>query len=645
MTQFASTVSFDSFVVKATAVHKGRYRYLSLVKEGLYWYATFICPVHGEVRQERSNHLKSHGCGACGNALQSVNRQKALEARQAAARSQGRYPWRYSDPKTLDWTQEPMKSALADAEARGRASHGDKYDYLSLHTEGRYLKLTMRCPEHGEFVQTADNHCNGKGCAQCGGTAPYTLEDAKAEAAKFGFDYTYRELERGGRYPMLHLTCPRHGEFSQHLYNHLAGRGCEECSEEKTHTPWETLAEQATVMGKTLLREGERNAFGQRQVWLNCDEHGEYLAAAANLTKGYDCKACADKERGERARWTLEEFAETAARVHNGKFWYTAVEFKDDRTFVTAHCSKHGEFKQATDSHLRGQGCPVCKFGAAEQSLKTFVASLTEAIPEARLDPNSKMRWDVYAPAAKLAFEFNGTYWHSTKFRSPSYHRNKYNAAAAQGIRTMFIYEDEWKEQRTAVESAIRAAVGAQDQRLQARKLHVTEPTAAQAGEFLDTYHIQKRPYGAAYVGLADGDGLQAVLAFSMKRPGRGQAYTEDCCEITRYASKLPVQGGFSRLLKHVLKKHPKVETVYTFSDIRFFSGKLYASLGFVQEETLRPDYFYIKGGQRYHKANAKKDRLGGPEGMGELERAELAGLYRVYDCGKIRWRLDVKRT
>ena len=48
---------------------------------------------------------------------------------------------------------------------------------------------------------------------------------------------------------------------------------------------------------------------------------------------------------------------------------------------------------------------------------------------------------DIYIPKLKLALEFNGTYWHSTLYKSPTYHQNKTIECARHGIRVIHIFE------------------------------------------------------------------------------------------------------------------------------------------------------------------------------------------------------------
>lgn len=52
---------------------------------------------------------------------------------------------------------------------KAQKKHGDRYDYSKVpddfHTRS---KICIICPKHGEFLQRADTHLEGKGCVKCG---------------------------------------------------------------------------------------------------------------------------------------------------------------------------------------------------------------------------------------------------------------------------------------------------------------------------------------------------------------------------------------------------------------------------------------------------------------------------------------------
>ena len=69
-------------------------------------------------------------------------------------------------------------------------------------------------------------------------------------------------------------------------------------------------------------------------------------------------------------RLTKENFIERAKKIHNDKYDYSNVEYTNNSTKVCIVCPEHGEFWQIPDSHLRGRGCPVCRWNKAKNSIR-----------------------------------------------------------------------------------------------------------------------------------------------------------------------------------------------------------------------------------------------------------------------------------
>ena len=66
----------------------------------------------------------------------------------------------------------------------------------------------------------------------------------------------------------------------------------------------------------------------------------------------------------------------------------------------------------------------------------------------------------------------------------------------------------------------------------------------------------------------------------------------------------------------------------------------MYARLGCVLDEELGPDYSYVKGLNRRSKQSMKKSNTGCPPEITEKDWCAKMGWYRIWDCGKKRWRL-----
>ena len=98
----------------------------------------------------------------------------------------------------------------------------------------------------------------------------------------------------------------------------------------------------------------------------------------------------------------------------------------------------------------------------AEISLRRYVQSIydKDIIKNSR-EIISPYELDIYIPEKKLAIEFNGNYWHSTKFKDKQYHQDKTIACAKNGVRLIHVYEYEWNNDRTRkiIEEIIKKAL------------------------------------------------------------------------------------------------------------------------------------------------------------------------------------------
>ena len=117
--------------------------------------------------------------------------------------------------------------------------HNNKYDYSkSVYINAR-SKITIICPEHGEFSQVYHAHLSGSGCPKCalikkGKSKNSTTEEFVTKANKVfnGFyDYSLVNYKKA-KIPVI-IICPEHGEFMQTPNSHTNGKGCPICKESK----------------------------------------------------------------------------------------------------------------------------------------------------------------------------------------------------------------------------------------------------------------------------------------------------------------------------------------------------------------------------------------------------------------------------
>jgi hypothetical protein len=264
---------------------------------------------------------------------------------------------------------------------------------------------------------------------------------------------------------------------------------------------------------------------------------------------------------------------------------------------------------------------------------------------------------DIYLPEKKLAIEYCGMYWHSfgdaaSELKSKHNHFNKHKACKEQNIRLITIFESEWIERNTAIRRLLRNAVGKDKGKLMARKCRLGKPTTQEATAFYERYHPQGGAGSGDHYGLYWRGKLVACMRFSFGSNDRGTGAKKRVWTLARYATRVNVAGGASRLFKAFITEH-KPPQVKSFSDNRYFDGGMYSTLGFALDEEIAPDYqvWSKKTGMRpkshYQRGDLQKrlDEHGldevfdaGTDTRTEAEMTYLMGARRIYDCGKKRW-------
>ena len=79
---------------------------------------------------------------------------------------------------------------------RSRKSHGRKYNYSLVEYKNNRSKITIICPYHGKFDQTAEHHKLGKGCRRCSNNIKKSNSVFVKEAKRVhGDKYNYSLVE------------------------------------------------------------------------------------------------------------------------------------------------------------------------------------------------------------------------------------------------------------------------------------------------------------------------------------------------------------------------------------------------------------------------------------------------------------------
>ena len=261
----------------------------------------------------------------------------------------------------------PRKLTREEVIEKASIIHNNKYDYSQLEYVNYETKVKIICPEHGEFFQTPHMHIAGNGCPYCGGSKKLTTEGFIQKAkSTHGDKYDYSELEYINNTSKAKIICPIHGVFFQTPHAHLRGQGCPHCGtitqSQKRKKLFEDFVHEADkIHNNKYSYIKDKYIDIKSKTKIICPEHGEFYQSPQNHLLGQGCPQCGINSRASKQRKSIQTFIEEANIVHNNKYNYSLVNYKNAITKVKIICPNHGEFLQSPSAHLNGNGCPKCR--------------------------------------------------------------------------------------------------------------------------------------------------------------------------------------------------------------------------------------------------------------------------------------------
>ena len=254
---------------------------------------------------------------------------------------------------------------------------------------------------------------------------------------------------------------------------------------------------------------------------------------------------------------------------------------------------------------------------------------------------------DIYLPDLKLAFEFNGVYWHNELYKEKNYHLNKTEKCEQQKIQLIHIYEDDWLYKQEIVKSRILNLLG-KSEKIFARKCEIKEIIDNKIiRDFLEKNHIQGFVGSKIKIGLFYNEELISLMTFGSKRKSMGLKSIDESYELLRFCNKLNtnVLGGASRLFKYFIDKYNPNEVI-SYADRSWSQGDLYEKLGFNLVHKTEPNYYYVIDGIRKYRFNFRKDVLvkeGFDKNKSEHDIMLERGIFRIYDSGQLKYKFNGK--
>lgn len=404
------------------------------------------------------------------------------------------------------------------------------------------------------------------------------------------------------------VVCPKHGSFKIRARDHLAGKGCPRCAIENKHN-----------------NEISQDEFVSRAQKIHNHKYDyskvNYKNSKTKVTiicpiHGEFKQRPSLHLRGhnckkcsiESTRNDLNGFIEKATSIHDGRYDYPQSQYQNARTNIVITCPIHGEFKQLVNNHLAGSGCPKCP-----TTISSFHQDVIDFIGDrTKLKINDRdtiaQEIDIYVPEFKLGIELNGDYWHS------------------------------WHPHDNKPENKRKHAdKHAECNKNNIKLLQITEyewhnQNTQNIWKSIIDHHLKKTPniHHARKCNIVIDFSCSKFLKENHLQGNRnacvriGLAYNEELIsvmtfenhkqygwEIIRYATKQNhlVVGGAGKLFKYFIETH-QPHSVLTFANLRYSNGDVYKKLGFKQINKTEPGYIYLKRGVILSRYKCQKHKL-----------------------------------
>lgn len=373
----------EQFIKEATEKHKNLYNYDEVIYENTKKKVKIICKIHGQFEQSPGQHIKGNGCRQCGYINNGNNCRKSKDnfIKEAINKHGNIYNYnkvvyKNANSKVIiecklhgDFEQRPTqhlrgqgcsycsknKIYIPEWIEKVNIKHNNKYDYSESNILKSTIKIKIKCPYHGIFMQTPEAHLQGTGCKRC--ARAYTpTQYINLAKKKHNNTYTYNNTIYIDSSTDIIITCKEHGDFIQNPTTHLQGHGCKKCSNRYSPTTEEFIINAKNIHGNKYDYSKTIYNKAHEKLIIICKKHGEFLQKPVeHIYQRCGCPECKKKFS------SIQEFIDEANIIHNYNYDYSKVNFNNINDKIIIRCKVHNyEFQQRLDSHIRGMKCRKC---------------------------------------------------------------------------------------------------------------------------------------------------------------------------------------------------------------------------------------------------------------------------------------------
>lgn len=233
--------------------------------------------------------------------------------------------------------------------------------------------------------------------------------------------------------------------------------------------------------------------------------------------------------------------------------------------------------------------CEDCRnrsYSLAEKEMCDYISNLGFVIVEEARIFYDRLSLDILLEKEKIAFEYNGLYWHSTAVRGKDFHKNKYDMARNCDIDLYMIWEDDYLYRKDVVLKRIKDLLGVQEIEVNLEDCVIDIIGEGEAKDFIESYGLFKGFAGKYYLGVYKGRELIAVSAIS-DRENNDDAYIEGYCE------KYKVESGLLSIINYI-EEYMNASGIVAKVENATIDWNVKDIDGFVKVKEVEPEFSYL---------------------------------------------------
>jgi len=165
-----------------------------------------------------------------------------------------------------------------------------------------------------------------------------TEEFVKRARKVHGNKYDYSKVNYINSETKILIICKKHSDFKQSPFSHLSGVGCNKCAiEKRTFSIKKFIKKAKSIHGNKYNYSKTKYINSKIPVMIICPIHGEFIQDAMSHMRISGCPKCGILNCASNKK----RFIKNAKKIHENKYTYSKVNYKNNITKIIITCPKH----------------------------------------------------------------------------------------------------------------------------------------------------------------------------------------------------------------------------------------------------------------------------------------------------------------